>query len=186
MTGERRLHRLSTIKQRERIAQLSCEGKTVAEIARELRMRVQSVSSVTRALRKEWVKATRKNVETLIAEQLAKLDHVEQEAWQAWHRSREDAVTTKAGVKGAQKTAERTVRRSAGNPVYLSRILDCIQRRCRLLGLNAPTRSDFRVLVDQLSDEEVLARAQRAGLTSPHWGKTLFLEQSEEPPSEPA
>ena len=45
-----------------------------------------------------------------------------------------------------------------GNPAFLQGVLNCIDRRCKLLGIDAPTRTDNRnydIDLSKLSDEQL-------------------------------
>jgi hypothetical protein len=75
----------------------------------------------------------------------------ESEAWQAWERSKLAAESTttetvtigkrKAKLQG-QKTT-KTRKGQVGDAGFLSRILDCIGKRCEILGLDAPAKQEI-------------------------------------------
>ena len=92
---------------------------------------------------------------------------IEAEAWEQWDRSVEDALktVTKAAateakdavgqpIIGTPITSEIVTTREgqSGNPALLGKILDAMERRAKLLGLDAPTtvdlnsRSEMRVI----------------------------------------
>jgi hypothetical protein len=86
-----------------------------------------------------------RNLEALKSEELAEIDHVAREAWEAWHRSRqveeaESAETTTGGGPSGSRTKQRLDRRGRdGNSQFLQIVMTCVQKRAKLLGLNAPT-----------------------------------------------
>lgn len=86
-----------------------------------------SLSTVKRdleAVRLMWVESAAKELALHKAEQLAKLDMLESEAWAAWRRSCEKAVNGDSG-----ETPE-------ANPRYMALVFQCIDRRCKLLRLD--------------------------------------------------
>ena len=90
----------------------------------------------------EWFKDIAENISLYYTQELAKLDHMEREAMDAWERSKAAREKTKiAGgvmVKGSDKIEGGTIkeRESAttdGDPRYLKLALDVIQQRDKLL-----------------------------------------------------
>lgn len=78
-------------------------------------------------------------VDTLVAKESAKLDLMEKEAWFDYFKSRERRVTTKT-VDGA---VSETVRDSVGNPKFLAVLLQIMERRAKLLGVDSPVQVDI-------------------------------------------
>lgn len=86
------------------------------------------------------------DLESLMGRELARLDLVERELWQAWYASKTPReMRTKestnhdagSGCKTASKRGKVSLRveRRDGNPAFLNAILACFDRRCKLLGL---------------------------------------------------
>jgi hypothetical protein len=107
------------------------------------------------------------------AQELAKIDEVERRAWDAFERSQQEKqiatqeehqvpfTVTEKDADGNLVTVVKTktrkhlqIRREgqSGNPAFLNTILTCIERRCAILGLDAPKR--FTVDWDKLTDDE--------------------------------
>ena len=93
---------------------------------------------------------------------MLKIDAVKSEYWQAWERLKKDkeiGVQEMDGQVDPQtrkpKEKKATLRREgqSGNPAYLAGILSCIDKRCQILGLDAPKR--FVIDWDSLSPEQV-------------------------------
>ena len=78
-------------------------------------------------------------VDTLVAKESAKLDLMEKEAWFDYFKSREKRVTTK---KAGGEVSE-TVRDSVGNPKFLAVLLQIMERRAKLLGVDSPVQVDI-------------------------------------------
>lgn len=109
------------------IADLHFKGKTQAEIAAALELTQQQISYDLGDLRKRWRAASAKIVDVAFAETLARIDGLEREYRQAWNRSRQE----REHIKRMQRN---------GNPAFLAGVMSCIEQRCKLLGLYAPTR----------------------------------------------
>ncbi len=76
--------------------------------------------------------------------QLAKLNRIEAEAWDAWHRSKQDRVTTgQSKDAGGQTSASVEKAGQIGDSRHLATALTCINRRCKLLDLDAPERREL-------------------------------------------
>jgi transposase len=88
-----------------------------------------------------WKEEALKDISQAKADELAKLDEAEREAWAAWHRGigRKQVRTTKTGGKEGGEISLRTEVLN-GDPRYLGIILDCQARRAKMLGLDAPQR----------------------------------------------
>jgi hypothetical protein len=129
------------------IAKLYCEGKTQAEIGHRLNLSQQQVSHDLKAIRAEWLESSIRDFDTAKAQELAKIDHVEAEAWKGWEKSRLDKEITISGTEEADGTVKNKaqVRKEgqAGDPRFLETVHRCIERRCKLLGLDPPERREL-------------------------------------------
>jgi hypothetical protein len=147
---------------RKDISELYLQGKTQFEIAEELNRRYcppeqelkpggvrytltrQTISRDLLAIQSEWMAHSLQNFNELKAKELAKLDRLELEYWRAWERS----CKVKRRTKSEKTERRKQTRQSAqvftedmlGDPRYLTGVYDCINRRCELLGLDAPKR----------------------------------------------
>ena len=77
------------------------------------------------------------------AKELAKLDHLESEYWRAWERSQEEAETFTDADKARGGGYTYKIERRDGNPAFLSGVMDCIRKRCDILGVGAPKEQDI-------------------------------------------
>ena len=127
------------------------QGKSQTEIAQMLGLCQQQISYDLKAIQTEWQKDTTLALDAYKARELAKLDYTERRYWEAWERSIEEfrSRTIKAkGIKADQKVqtkpeqAEQTIytENRCGDPRFLDGVLKCIERRCKLLGLDAPAK----------------------------------------------
>ena len=126
------------------IAQAYLTGKPQAEIAQELNVSQPTITHDLKELQRRWLAASVRDIDQLKAQELAKIDNLERTYWEAWARSCEDATTQ---VKRARKgTGDETVvqeqrvtvQEQVGDPRFLTGIQWCIERRCKVLGFDAP------------------------------------------------
>lgn len=140
---------------RAMIAALHAQGLSQLEIAQQITAaRPYSLSRSQiqfdlQVLTDRWREDSLRDTVMAKAEQLAKLCHLERECWQAWERSKQPAecITVEEIAVGKEKLPGQKTTTSrkgqAGDPALLGRILDCIDKRCRMLGLDAPTRQEI-------------------------------------------
>jgi AraC-like DNA-binding protein len=135
---------------RQLIANLYFEGWTQSRIAAQLGLSQPTVSRDIKALQRDWLASALIDYDQAKANELAHVDRLEREYWDAWRRSCEDAETVKQrGTPGEEqgkvKTAaiERTVKGQAGDPRFLQGVQWCIDRRCKILGIDAPEKHEF-------------------------------------------
>lgn len=142
---------------RRRIAELYLEGRLQVDIAREVGLSQSTVSNDLKALQRMWLKSSLIDINEAKAREIAEIDNLEREYYKAWHRSCEDAETLTQKTKGTIEKREKedgtfvterpaevakTSKGQAGDPRFLSGIQWCIERRCKILGVDAPERSD--------------------------------------------
>ena len=115
---------------RLRISGLYLKGWLQVEIAEEVGLHQSTVSRDLKALQKQWQHSALVNVDEAKAKELARVDHLEREYWEAWERS--------VGEYRTKKTEDIN-----GDPRYLSGVQWCINKRCELLGLDAPSKHEI-------------------------------------------
>ena len=160
---------------RREIASLYLQGKTQQAIAERLNMTRQMVGYDLKAIQRRWREDTSRNLDEDKARELAKLDELERTHWQAWEDSLEQVTTESSarttsgrGNGDGSVTEQAAIRREGkqGNPAYLRGVMECIDRRCKLLGLDSPQKlehsgvdggpiqTDMKVILDALNDPE--------------------------------
>lgn len=138
-------------KKKVEIARLYMEARSQAAIAEQMGLSINTVAKYLREIREEWKQEYKELWETKKAEQLAKIDRVEEEAWDAWFRSCGEQITTKRTVREyrenvdsprgghvmvpIEQNREQVVRQQNGDPRFLERIQWCIEMRVKILGL---------------------------------------------------
>lgn len=95
----------------------------------------------------EWKEQKAAFLETKIELELAKLDKIESECWEAWERSKEGKQKTvieggllQGGAMSGGELRLREIETTFGDTKFLDIIQKCMDRRAALLGLNAPTK----------------------------------------------
>lgn len=107
-------------------------------------------------IRERWKSNAERDLGERISEELAKIDNLESEYWNAWNRSREERKRQRLRTSGmgdvrAGKSDVVEIDRTneteelIGDPRYLAGVQWCIERRCKLLGIDAPTKADFSI-----------------------------------------
>lgn len=147
---------------RAKVMDLYLKGESQPAIARKLKLSQPTVSRDLEHCREEWKARAAEDFKAHVAESLARVDRLELEAWRAWERS---VGTHKKRVEKSEPTIPAptqetmdplpamapvdavtevtvTTEKLNGDPRYLERIAGCIDRRIKLLGLDAPKRVD--------------------------------------------
>lgn len=148
-TGPKRTHH-QILRDRQLVADWYCQGITQAEIAerinedRDYELSQQTISNDLRAVQKAWLESSLRDFDEMRAEQLGKIDRLEREYWRGWERSCEDAETVRneGPASGVEKIV-KTKKGQAGNPAFLAGVERCVERRCKLLGLDAPVKQEL-------------------------------------------
>jgi len=78
---------VSRDERRVKVAGMYVKGYSQHEIALALGVSQPTVSLELKALRDEWVSDRKASFDEKMAEELAKIDHIEKVAWEAWERS---------------------------------------------------------------------------------------------------
>lgn len=168
---------------RARVASCKCQGMSIREIELAL-AKTKCLNPETKkpwsrraihddlvALQEIWRADALRDITTVKAEELAKLDRLEREAWVAWERSvgRHQVKTTKTGrvdrdgIEINEPEVTVKVDMLDGDPRFLAIVLDCQQRRAKLMGLDMPdkiaqTTADGEDLLD--ADARAALRAK--------------------------
>lgn len=152
---------------REQVAEMYVRKIKQADIAEELGVSQPTIALDLKAIQKMWLESTLRNFDKAKAEQLAKIDEVERNAWLGWERSVGEHVKRryKLTPKGVER--ERLVEELAGNSAFLRVVLDCVRERSELMGLNAPVKQEISLT---FSDENTLdEHERRLGIGSLRW-----------------
>lgn len=140
----RRFTRAEREEMRERIASLRLRGMPFRDIAAQLGLSVSYCYDEYKVVEQRWRHAANDSLTQLKAQELARLDIVEAEAWRAYERSQaertaaeerfsydRDGQRVRDGGKAKRQTRD-------GDARFLQIVLDCVDRRIKLLGLDSP------------------------------------------------
>jgi hypothetical protein len=140
---------------RTRVAEGYLRGRSMRDLAQELDVALGTISSDMKAIREDWKERASSNFNAHVDEALAKIDRLELEYWSAWDRSVGKVTTERETLKGDDIEISTTTENKAGDPRFLDGVAWCIERRCRLLGTDAPKRID--ALIQGQTTVKVLA-----------------------------
>lgn len=126
----------------KRIADLYLKGKTQAAIGAELGYSQQQIDYDLNEVKRRWREDTSINFDEAKQQELAKVDALERTYWDAWERSLEEKVKTRTEKQTGKDGGKASVEKESllGNPAYLAGVMNCIERRCKMLGLDAPQK----------------------------------------------
>lgn len=129
-----------------------------AEVERQFGVHISppQISYDIASIVKEWRKRAESDIGEVKGIELGKLNTLELEYWAAWVRScqpREITMTAKS--EGGQSTISASSRREQrdGNPAFLAGVLNCIERRCKILGIDAPVKVNIEDVTREMARE---------------------------------
>lgn len=129
----------------EEIARLYLQGWSQRKIGEQLKISQQQVSYDLAEIRRRWLESSIRSFDEAKSRELAKIDHLEQQAWEGWNRTIgiKKKTSTKVGVnaKGPVDEETETLEELAGDPRFLQVVDTCIQRRCKILGIDAEIKA---------------------------------------------
>lgn len=143
--------RIAEAERQAAVLRLFEEGLTPEEIAKRLTLTRGQVENDIQARIEKWRRVSREKIETYVAREEERIERIWREAFAAWHRSCEDAVTvTKEVVDGDEEKAtgdkeKTTVRRTgqAGDASFLRVMQQCSKDIRELLGTDQPKRTEI-------------------------------------------
>ena len=126
------------------VASMYLKGHLQREIGEVFGLTQQAIARDIKELQKRWRESALVDFNEALQRELARIDELEREYWQAWRDSKKslklvrqiDEVTEKGSRTGTHKEA----RDSHGDSAYLAGVERCIAQRCKILGLNAPDK----------------------------------------------
>jgi hypothetical protein len=130
----------------EQVTEMYLRGKFQSEIATALEVSQGQISYDLSIVKRRWRESSLVNWDEARAKELERIDSLEREYWAAWEASKTER-TRKRQRKGATGTIDASIETEQrdGNPAFLAGVIACIDRRCKLLGLDAPTKSEVEV-----------------------------------------
>jgi len=141
---------------RKLIAAYYLKGKSQVEIAELVDIDQSTVSRDLSYIRQQWRKDSLFDFNEAKGKELAEVDLLELTYWEAWERSLEEFKSKSIKQKGSkiEKTGQDEVTRITpveaiqksedrnGDPRFLQGVQWCIERRCKILGIDAPIKQE--------------------------------------------
>lgn len=173
--GRRKNQRHVVEMRREKVADLYAKGFSQAYIGQQFGVSQVQISQDLAAIWEEWRASSLQDFDARKAEELAKINHLERVAWEAWERSCEDAEFKRRKVakvmsqpkdrKGnpvgkptlvvTGEDFEETTKGRDGDDRFLARVAWCIEMRCKVFGLvreNKVVNNQVNVLPEDFWD----------------------------------
>lgn len=135
---------------KRKIAKLYLEGHTQFVIAEKCKLSQGMISNILASLRKEWQESSLLDMDERKLIELNKIDKLEVEYWAAWKRSRRNAVTVVEKELGFDTIGGEVVSKNeitthtkgqVGDKKFLDGVEWCIERRCKIFGIDAPKKT---------------------------------------------
>lgn len=161
--GAKNAKQVEIERRRSVVADLYVQGWTQAAIASHLNVAQATISTDLQSIRKAWRESAVHDFNELKLLELQKIDRTEREAWAAWERSQKPLQSAEI-QDGSIKPNRKRITNKYGDPRFLAIVMQCIARRCSLLGIDAPTRIEpvggglnvsYQVAVSHLTVDEL-------------------------------
>lgn len=156
---------LVILDRRRRVADAYIRGIPQYQIARLESVHESQISRDLQAIRKEWLASAVRDFDARKAEELAKLDKLEETYWAAWIRSCEDKEVREAKSVDSDKPRKEASKREEGrdgNPAFLQGVERCISQRCTILDLIPKVGSKEKPFEGKLQHEGKLEHEHTA------------------------
>ena len=131
-------------------------GQRQWQIAQALDITDRQVRYDLKTLENRWRAETSKGMAAHMEAELARLNELELTYWNSWEKSCTEKQTTSTeqseGDGGAKRRAALKKESRDGNPAFLAGVERCIERRCKILGIDAPIKIKD---VTEMTDEEL-------------------------------
>ena len=134
--------KLAILERRKNVAVRYLRGQTQWEIARAFEVTQKTISLDLKAIQAEWLAQAVLDRGEWTARELARIDEVERQAWNAWTKSQENTEILRDKRRGDKSETEKVSKGQAGDPRFLEVVIKCVAKRCELLGLDAKKESD--------------------------------------------
>lgn len=126
----------------EEVARLRLRGSSERGIAAELGISQPQVHRDLKLIESRWIEDSAELIGKAKGRELARLELVIAEAWEAWDKSKEPHVRT---VEEAGQVTKTTTTFTAGNVRCLEVIVTAIAGMCRILGVGTTTELSVTV-----------------------------------------
>ncbi len=142
--------REEVLNRRKEVAQLYLKGWFQADIAEKYGVSRQAVTQDLQVIYRMWRQSAVRDFDQLKERELIKIDNLERTYWEAWEESKTTFEKERKKYQNA-KLSEMQKEKiyQFGDSRYLSGIQWCINKRCAILGIDAPAKSDVTIKNEQ-------------------------------------
>jgi hypothetical protein len=145
------------------ITRLYLQGRTQRDIAEVVGVSQGQVNHDLKLIQTRWRESSIMDMNEAKQRELARLDILEREYWAAWEQSKNERTRARQQSDGKSRDGKPNFVRATmereqrdGNPAFLAGVMSCIERRCKLLGLDAPVKQqNLNVNLSDLTDEQL-------------------------------
>jgi predicted XRE-type DNA-binding protein len=132
------------------ITRLYLQGRTQRDIAEVVGVSQGQVNHDLKLIQQRWRESSIMDMNEAKQRELARMDILEREYWAAWEQSKNERTRARQESDGKSRDGKPNVVRATmereqrdGNPAFLAGVMSCIERRCKLLGLDAPAKAEL-------------------------------------------
>ena len=136
---------------RAEVAKLFSAGLNQFEMGEKLGVDRSTISLDLKALEATWLVLAVTELAKWKAQEIIRINEIEREAWESWEKSKSDKETKQKKQSdlpiGSAKKTEVSVKTESnfGDTKYLQVVQWCIDRRIKLLGLDAPQKIETSI-----------------------------------------
>ena len=156
---------LKLAERRRDVAHMYLSGYKQVEIADKWRVSQAQISYDLKHIHAEWISAAVMDVGEVKARELARIDAMELEYWQAWKESKDpkkkESKTARRAIEGTApyiSEAREEIEERVGDSRYLDGLQWCVEQRLKIAGAYAPTKiapttpdgqSEWRIIAER-------------------------------------
>ena len=177
MTSEK----MTYTERRLQVAEMYLNGDNQYDIAAHFGVTQPTISNDLKAIRLQWQADYAATFDTLVTEQLVKIDKMEREAWVAWEASKQpEEVTLLKGKTAEAKPSyrETTTSNRDGNPQFLQVVQRCIDMRLKIIGGYAKDKRDDRRMQNEERWITEAVKALQTGRIKPEQALELWPDMA--------
>ena len=132
-------------KDRAETARLYLQGWYQVDIAAHIGVSRTQITYDLKVLQKRWQQSALIDIDKAKAKELAKADYLEREYWEAWAKSKAKGIRARTVKQrdGQVFSVATEADNREGDPRFLAGVQWCIERRCRILGIDAPKKQEL-------------------------------------------
>jgi hypothetical protein len=125
------------------VARLYLTGHLQVEIATQTGVSQQQISYDLKVLQKRWRESSGVDFNEAKQRELARIDNLELEYWQAWRASKGEKKKQSAERSGEHTKTRFESEVREGDPRYLQGVQWCIEQRCKILEIGIKTKTEI-------------------------------------------